>query len=109
VSTAAERVRAERAAQGLPTPAAPTGDPTLDARLAAAYRGTATLLASATTSPSHGSAAVVEGEAIGAAGPRGTGTHAGPNVGSSASGRPAAPTTKQTPPVAAGGVQNSAG
>lgn len=44
-STAEERVRVERRAQGLPTPAAPVGDPTVDANVAAAYRTTAMLLA----------------------------------------------------------------
>lgn len=51
--TAADRARAERAAQGLPTPAAPTGDPVVDARIAAAYRTTATVMAAARPT-SHG-------------------------------------------------------
>lgn len=57
----------------------------------------ASINASAVATPArsdHGPAAVDEGRAgLGAAGPRGTGTRARPNVGSSASGRPAAPTT----------------
>jgi hypothetical protein len=68
-ASAAERARAERmAAQGLPTPAAPTGDPVVDARVAAAYRTTANVLASATPDPSSAvRRGAVEGPGIGAA------------------------------------------
>ena len=66
--TAAERARAERAAQGLPTPAAPIGDPVVDARVSAAYRTTARVLASATPDPSSAvRRGAVEGPGIGAA------------------------------------------
>lgn len=47
MSTAADRARAERLSQGLPTPAEATGVADVDARVAAAYRTTATVLASA--------------------------------------------------------------
>lgn len=40
-----QRVRSERARHDLPTPAAPTGDPVHDARVAAAHRATATIMA----------------------------------------------------------------
>jgi hypothetical protein len=67
-ASAAERARAERMAQGLPTPAAPTGDPVVDARVSAAYRTTARVLASATPDPSSAvRRGAVEGPGIGAA------------------------------------------
>lgn len=58
MTTPADRARVERAAQGLSTPAAPIGDDVYDARLAAAYRNTATVLASA---PAVDSSAVRRG------------------------------------------------
>lgn len=95
--TAADRVRAERAAQGLPTPAAPIGDPAVDARVAAAYRTTATLLTSAKASSDRTTPHVppAAGEAFGAAGStrngvRGSAPHAaraGQPSGSSAPAR----------------------
>lgn len=66
--SAADRARAERAAQGLPTPAAPIGDDEVDARVARAYRTTATLLAIAIPVSSRASAVAVEEPGIGAAG-----------------------------------------
>ena len=67
--------------------------------------------AAAMTSPSHGPAAVVEGEAIGVAGPRDTGMvgEVRPNVGSSASGRPATPTTNKRATARTVTLQNNAG
>lgn len=100
MSSVEERVRAERAAQGLPTPAAPIGDDEVDARVAAAYRNTATVLTSAMTSPPHGSAAVAGGEAIGAAGGSGELTR-----NASADSTP----TSRRAPVAAGTLQDNAG
>ncbi|MDQ3107842.1 MAG: hypothetical protein M3Q68_08585 [Actinomycetota bacterium] len=105
MSTVEERVHLERATQGLPTPASAIGDDVVDARVAAAYRTTATVLASAMASPSHGPATVVEGDAIGAApGPHATGAHpqgatraaiAGQPSGSSAPAR-SKPTKQET-------------
>ena len=68
-------------------------------------------LTTAMTSPSHGPAAVVEGEAIGVAGPLGNGAcgEVGSNVGPSASGRPATPTTNKRATARTVTLQNNAG
>lgn len=66
--TPADRARIERSTQSLPTPAAPIGDDLVDARVASAYRTTATVLTSASSSTSHASAGVVEVGEHGAAG-----------------------------------------
>ena len=59
----------------------------------------------------RGSAAAGGESGTGAAGPRDNGVlgEVHPTVGSSASGRPAAPTTKKARPVAAGRAKNNAG
>lgn len=50
----ARRVHVECIAQGLPHIGHPTGDPDYDARLARAYRDTATIMGSAAFSPEAG-------------------------------------------------------
>lgn len=51
MATPADRARAEREAQGLPTPALPIGDADHDAWLAQAYDATATIVAAALAAP----------------------------------------------------------
>lgn len=114
MSTVEERVRAERASQGLPTPAAPIGDDEVDARVAAAYRTTATVLTSA--SPSDSTApSRSESDGNGAAGrvpatPEAHGEVAstvGPSSSAASPGR-STPTRRQ-PAVRAAGRQDNAG
>ena len=97
-------IRETRALQGL---SEHIGDDPVNVELAARF------LTSALTPSSSDPAVAVEGGANGAAGPRDTddgslGKCAVVTVGRSGGNRPAAPTTKRTPPVAAGEAHDNA-